>query len=104
MRSEAEFALALRQQSLVARSATLRGALAEQAQTLEAPLAAADRVRAGVRWLYEQRVWIGVAVLAVLIVRPRRAWRVARWSWWLWRNARRAQVWLAGPGRAAQTR
>lgn len=102
MRSEAEFELALRQQRLLARSATLRGAIATQAQLLEAPLAAADQVRAGARWLYEQRVWVGVAVLVVLLVRPRRAWRVARWSWWLWRNARRVQVWLAGPERAAQ--
>jgi hypothetical protein len=100
MKSDAEFELALRQQQLLSRSEALRSALAVQAQVLEAPLAAADLARAIAQWLYEQRIWIAGATVAVLIVRPRRAWRVARWSWWLWRNVRRARAWLAVAGMA----
>jgi len=94
MRSDAEFELALRQQLLLARSAALRDAAAQQASVLGPPLDAADRARAVAAWLYAQRVWVGAAVVLVLVIRPRRAWRVARWSWWLWRTARRALGWL----------
>ncbi len=96
-----ELDLALRQQRLLLRSAALRSKLAEQSVVLEAPLAAADRVHAGARWLYRQRAWLAGAVVVVLVVRPRRAWRVARFGWWLWRSARRVQPWLVAAGLVA---
>jgi hypothetical protein len=98
MRSEAEFELALRQQLLLSRSAALRDAAAAQVQVLGPPLATLDRARAVAAWLYERRVWIGAAAVLVLVVRPRRAWRVARWGWWLWRTARRVLPWLTAAG------
>ena len=98
MRSDAAFELALRQQLLLTRSAALRDAAAEQAQMLGPPLATLDRVRAVAAWLYERRVWVGAAAMLMLVVRPRRAWRVARWSWWLWRTARRVVPWLTVAG------
>ena len=104
MRTEAEFALALRQQRLLLRSEALRSAIAGQARVLEAPLAAADRARAAARWLYARRRWIAVAVVAIVVVRPRRAWRAARWGWWLWRSGRRVGEWLALAGLLAATR
>jgi hypothetical protein len=95
VRSEAEFALALRQQRLLLRSEALRDAVATQATVLRAPLAAADRVRAVARWLDAHRAWVAGAAVVLVVVRPRRAWRIARLGWWLWRTTRRAQTWLA---------
>jgi hypothetical protein len=93
-----DFDLALRRQRLLMRSAALRSALAEQSVPLEAPLALADRVHAGVRWLGRHREWWVGGAVVVLVVRPRRAWRVLRFGWWAWRNARRAQTWLSAAG------
>ena len=98
MRTEAEFALALKQQRLLLRSEALRNAVADQARVLEAPLEVADRARALSRWLYAQRAWIAVAAVAVVVVRPRRAWRAARWGWRLWRGARRVHAVLVAAG------
>ncbi len=101
MRSELEFDLALRQQRLLMRSEILRAALVQESVVLEAPLAAADQVRAAANWLYSKRDWIVGGVVVLLVVRPRRAWRVVRWGWWLWRSARRALPWLAAAGLVA---
>ena len=90
--------LALRRQRLLIRSAALRDALAEQAAVLDAPFAAADRARAGVHWLVRQRAWLGVGLVFVLAVRPRRAWRLLGFGWRLWRRARRVRPWLAAAG------
>ena len=101
MSATAEHELALRRQRLLLRSAALRNALAAQSVALEAPLAAADRVHAGARWLYRQRGWVAGGVVVVLVLRPRRAWRVARLGWWLWRTARQVQPWLVAAGLTA---
>jgi YqjK-like protein len=93
-----EFDLALRRERLLMRSAALRSALADQSVLLETPLAVADRVNAGARWLYRQRGWVAGGVAVVLVVRPRRAWRLLCLGWWAWRHARRAQGWLAAAG------
>ena len=95
MRSEAEFELALRQQRLLLRSEALRDAIATQATVLDAPFAAADRVRAAARWLDAHRTWVFGAAVVFVVLRPRRAWRIARFGWWLWRAKRRAQTWFA---------
>lgn len=101
MRTEAEFALALKQQRLLLRSEALRRAVAEQVRVLEAPLGVADRARALSRWLYAQRAWIALAAVTVVVVRPRRAWRAARWGWWVWRHARRVHAMLVAAGLVA---
>lgn len=98
MRTEAEFALALRQQRLLLRSEALRAAIATESRVLEAPLALADQGRALVLWLYARRLWIGAGVAVVLLIRPRRAWRVASTAWWLWRSALRVRRWLGAAG------
>lgn len=90
--------LALRRQRLLMRSAALRDSLAEQSAVLAPPLAAADRVQAGGRWLYRQRAWLAGGVVVVLVLRPRRAWRLVSTGWWLWRTARRFQPWLVASG------
>jgi hypothetical protein len=95
--------LAQRRQQLLARSAALRATLAAQSAALEPPLAMADHVVVGARWVYRQRGWIAAGVVVVLVLRPRRAWRVARFGWWAWRSARRLQPWLVAAGVIAPT-
>lgn len=102
MRSDAEFELALRQQLLLVRSAALRDAASEHARALGPPLAAVDRARDLATWLYARRVWVIAAVAFVLVMRPKRAWRVARRGWWMWRTARRALAWLTVAGLVAR--
>ena len=101
----AETELALRQQRLLMRSAALRASIADQAVVLEAPFALADRVHAAGRWAWRERfALIGGTVVAVVVLRPRRVWKLARFGWWAWRRTRRVQAWLlaaglvAGPG------
>ena len=98
MSSSREADLALRRQRLLARSAALRALLAEQSVVLETPLAVADRVHAGARWIARHRDWVVGGVVVVLVMRPRRAWRLMRFGWWAWRSARRAQAWLSAAG------
>ena len=99
--STAAIDLALRRQRLLLRSAALRDSLAEQSAVLGPPLAAADRVQAGGRWLYRQRGWVAGGVVVVLVLRPRRAWRLLSAGWWLWRRMRRLQPWLVAAGLTA---
>jgi len=96
--------LALRRQRVLMRSAALRASLAEQSLVLQAPLAVADVVRDAGRWLYRERGWVAGGIVVVLVVRPRRAWRVLRFGWWLWRSARRVQPWLVAAGLIAPAR
>jgi hypothetical protein len=76
---------AQRRAQLLMRSAALRLQMAHDGQTLEAPLAVADTMRAALHWLWRHPEWPigGMVVLAVL--RPRRAWRWAARVWWAWR-------------------
>lgn len=87
--------LALRQQRLLIRSAQLRSTFASQAQGFKAPLALADEIRSGVTWLYRNPHWPLGALLALVIVRPR---RVILWGgrvWWGWKLFQRARNWIA---------
>ncbi len=84
-------ALALRQQVLLLRSVELRGRLAADAAVLQRPLALADRVHEGWRWLRANPAAPIAAVVVVAALRPR---RVLRWGlrlWWGWRTLRRLQ-------------
>lgn len=93
--------LALRQQQLLGRSAELRTSIADQAVVLEAPFAIADRVHAAVRWAWRERVGlIGGTAVVIVLLRPRRVWKLARFGWWAWRRTRRVQSWLMAAGLA----
>ncbi len=90
-------ALALRQQQLLARSAALRGSVAVEMVPWKHRLDAIDRARAAVSsgwgWLRRHpEVPAGLAI-AVVVLRPGRAWRFG-WRWgrraWLgWQIYRR---------------
>ncbi len=91
-------ALAQRRQQLQVRSALLRGRLADDAQVLRTPLALADQVRAGWRWLKTHPQWVGVGVAVMVVWRPRRlAWLGGRlWAGWrLWQRLHRWRGTLA---------
>jgi hypothetical protein len=84
-------AITPRQQALLLRSATLRSQLAAQGRLLQGPLALADRLRGGWRWLRAHPEVPVAAVVALAVLRPRRAWRWAQRAWWGWRVWQRLQ-------------
>jgi len=84
-------ALEHRQRLLLQRSAELRGALGRDLQRLQPPLALADRVRAAWQWLRAHPQVPLAAGVALLVLRPRRAWRWGQRLWWGWRQWRRLQ-------------
>jgi hypothetical protein len=98
----AETELALRQQQLLMRSAALRASLVDQSVVLEAPFELADRMHAAGRWVWRERfALIGGTAVAIVVLRPRRVWKLARFGWWAWRRARRMQAWLLAAGLVA---
>lgn len=78
--------LATRQGALKARIEAQRRTLAEQAVPLEIALARGDAVLQGVDWLKHHPLAIGAAVVAVVVARPRRAWRWAKRGFFVWRS------------------
>lgn len=84
-------ALAERQRQLRQRSAQLRQRLAGAAQVLQRPLALADQVRHGWQWLRAHPEVLAGGALLLALLRPRRAWRLARRAWVGWQLWRRLQ-------------
>jgi len=76
---------ALRRERLLLRSAALRVQLARDAQGLATPLAIADTVGDAARWLWRHPEWPLGALVMLVVLRPRRAWRWASRGWWAWR-------------------
>lgn len=89
--------LAQRQQQLLLRSQRLRTEFGQELQRLQPPLRLADRVQAGWRWLRAHPELPLGATLAVVVLRPRRAWRWGLRLWWGWRSWQRLQRWLQAP-------
>lgn len=74
-----------RREQLLLRSAALRQRFAHEARALEPPLARADRVLGGLRWLRGHPGLVAGGVVVVIVLRPRQAWRWALRGWWGWR-------------------
>ena len=91
-------ALAHRRQQLLSRNAVLRRRLGQDAQALRAPLALADQVRNGWRWLQANPQWLGLGALALMVWRPRRVLRLGGRLWAGWRLWQRLQRWRAKVG------
>lgn len=81
--------LALKRQRLQLLCAVQRDAFAYRAKAWEPAFAAVDRVRQGVAWLRQHPALPLVALLALLVARPRRALRWARHGWFIWLTLRR---------------
>lgn len=95
--------LTRRRAALLARSRQLRGELAEGATVLRLPLKLADGAWRGWRWLKVHPEAIAAGLVVVAVVRPRRAWALARASWRAWRSWRRVRF-LVGDLRAGYRR
>lgn len=78
-----------RREQLLLRSTMLRLRFAQESRVLESPLALADRVRDGARWLRAHPEAVAGGMLLVILLRPRTAWRWAWRSWGAWRLWRR---------------
>jgi len=85
--------LLLRQQHLLVRSAELRMSLSVQVQVIKPPLALADQVRSGAQWLYRHPQWPAGALLALVLLRPRRTLVWGRHLWWAWKSLQRLRRW-----------
>lgn len=92
--SERRDALVARREYLLARSALLRGEFALRSQSLQVPLAWGDRLVQATRWLRENPAWCVGAFGALILVKPRRAWRWGRKGLFVWRAWRRARPYL----------
>ena len=90
--NERALALVRRQHELLRRSGELRHQFAQEARAWQRPLEMADQVHAGWRWLRAHpEVPLGAAAVLV-VLRPRRAWRLGwkLWTGWrLWRSLQR---------------
>ncbi|MGE5472262.1 MAG: YqjK-like family protein [Bacteroidota bacterium] len=84
--NERALALARRHGALKARIDEQRRALGQHVVPLEAALARGDAVLRGVDWLKHHPAAVVAAVAAVVIARPKRAWRWAKRGLFLWRG------------------
>lgn len=78
--------LATRHGVLKARIDEQRRALSQHAAPLQAALARGDSVLRGVDWLKHHPLAIGAAVTAVVVARPKQAWRWAKRGFFVWRG------------------
>ena len=90
--------LAARCESLQVRNAQLRHQLADDSRVLQAPLAVADRLLGGLRWLRAHPQWLLAAAATLLILRPRRSWRLGLRLWSGWRLWQQVTRWQAQTG------
>ncbi len=88
--------LAMRHGALKARIDEQRRQLARHAEPLQGALAKGDSVLKGVDWLKHHPAAVGVAVTVAVIARPKRAFRWARRSFFLWRGWQAIKSTLAG--------
>lgn len=78
--------LATRHGALKARIDAQRLRLAQHAEPLERALEKGDRALAGVDWLKQHPAVVGVGVAALVVARPKRAWRWASRGLFVWRG------------------
>lgn len=90
--------LATRHGALKARIDEQRRALVQHAVPLEVALSKGDTVLRGVDWLKHHPAAVGIAVAVAVIARPKRAWRWAQRSFFLWRGWRAVKRSLSGAG------
>lgn len=83
--------LARRRALLLARSQILREDWSLQVQALRRPLGVADRAREGVQWLARNPQWPLAAMALLVVLRPRRAMRLAGFAWWGFQLLQRAR-------------
>ncbi len=90
--------LATRHGALKVRIDEQRRLLSKEVEPIENALARGDQVLKGVDWLKHHPAAVGLAVTAVVVARPRRAWRWAQRSFFLWRGWQAIKKSLARAG------
>ncbi|WP_265945614.1 YqjK-like family protein [Dechloromonas sp. A34] len=88
--------LATRHGALKARIDEQRRTLVQQSVPLENALARGDVALEGVDWLKHHPVAVALAVSAIVIARPRRAWRWAKRGFFVWRGWQAIRQSLSG--------
>lgn len=86
MSQQRRLELATRRGELSALIGFQRTTLAQQAWPVASALSVADRALAGVDWLKRHPLALAVAVVALVIARPRRVWRWSARIYFLWRG------------------
>lgn len=84
--NEKALALAMRHGALKARIDEQRRLLAGQVAPLESALVRGDTALQGVNWLKHHPAAIAAAVAALVLVRPKAAWRWAKRGFFVWRG------------------
>lgn len=90
-----EVELALRKQRLQLRSAALRGEIAGHAAYFAPWFVAGDKLHEGVRWVRRNPEIAAAAGVAVLVARPRAAFRWVRRGVVAWQTWNQVRAWLA---------
>lgn len=90
--------LATRHGALQARIDEQRRALGRHVQPLEAVFSHGDAVVDGAGWLKQHPGVVGVAVAAIAIIRPKRAWRWGRRGLFVWQGWQAIRKKLQIPG------
>lgn len=98
MPSLREQTLTARKQHLLIRSAELRVGLAHDARALQGPLAVVNQAVAGVQWLRAHPLVPLGAIIALAVLRPRRALGWVAKLWWGWGVVQKAREWQRGSG------
>lgn len=88
--------LATRHGALKARIDEQRRTLVHQSAPLEEALARGDVVLDGVDWLKHHPAAVALAVFAIVVARPRRAWRWAKRGFFVWRGWQAIRQSLSG--------
>ena len=88
--------LATRRGLLQARIDEQRRALALHSVPLQAALARGDTLLKGVDWLKHHPLAIAIAVAAIVVARPKKAWRWARRGLFVWRGWQAVRSSLTG--------
>lgn len=86
--------LALRKQRLQLKSAALRSEFAGHAMVIAPLFAVGDRARNGALWLRRHPEVAAIAVVALLVARPRPLFRWARRGVVAWQAWSRIRAWL----------
>ncbi len=73
---------------LIERAALERNDIAQTLQIWSQPLGLVDRLLAGVKYVIAQPPLLAAVVIALVLLRPRRAWRWARRAFGLWQGYR----------------
>jgi hypothetical protein len=92
--SAVELELALKKQRLQWTAVQLRGDFSRHAIALTPVFATADNVIEGIHWLRQRPQLVVAGAVALVAARPRRAWRLARRSFFVWQTWSRLQRWL----------